>query len=98
MTAPATCWFSCGDLLAFARIAGRLTGDRHRRASRGYTVFNPLLYSLELILPIAGLQQTKDWAPLLNRPCVDPDRFGICWSSMTQGEKERLTSVINFRV
>jgi hypothetical protein len=53
-----------------------------------YTVFNPLLYSLELILPIAGLQQTKDWAPLLKRPCVDPDRFGICWSSMTQGEKD----------
>jgi hypothetical protein len=43
-----------------------------------YTVFNPLLYSLELILPVAGSQQTKDWAPLMVLPCAEVDRLGIC--------------------
>jgi hypothetical protein len=29
-----------------------------------YTTFHPLLYSLDLILPLVDLQQDKDWAPM----------------------------------
>jgi len=39
-----------------------------------YTVFNPVLYSFELILPIVGSRQTKDWAPQIVIPC---GRVGI---------------------
>jgi len=34
-----------------------------------YTRFSPWLYSLDLILPLVGLQQKKDWAPMKTRPC-----------------------------
>ena len=30
-----------------------------------YTTFNPLMYSLDLILPLVDLQQDQDWAPLV---------------------------------
>jgi len=30
-----------------------------------YSVFNPFLYSLDLIVPIVGLQQSKDWTPMI---------------------------------
>lgn len=43
-----------------------------------YTVFNPFLYSLELILPIAGSQQTKDWTAAIVLPCTEITHFGIC--------------------
>ena len=43
-----------------------------------YTVFNPVLYSLELILPIIGSPQTRDWAPRIVIPCADVGILGIC--------------------
>ncbi len=30
-----------------------------------YTSFDPLLYSLDLILPLVDLQQDSDWAPVI---------------------------------
>lgn len=32
-----------------------------------YTTFQPLMYSLDLILPLVDLQQDKDWAPMVTR-------------------------------
>jgi hypothetical protein len=43
-----------------------------------YTVFNPLLYSLELVVPIVGAKQTKDWAPMTVVPCAEKGWFDIC--------------------
>ena len=39
-----------------------------------YTAFNPLLYSLDLILPLAGFNQTKNWAPRVVEP-HDPKSY-----------------------
>ncbi|MDP1771105.1 MAG: hypothetical protein Q8L15_02390 [Methylobacter sp.] len=33
-----------------------------------YTGFSPLAYSLDLILPLVGLQQEHDWAPMIPTP------------------------------
>ena len=33
-----------------------------------YTTFQPLLYSLDLILPLVDLQQDTDWAPIVEDP------------------------------
>jgi hypothetical protein len=35
-----------------------------------YTTFSPYIYSLDLILPLVGLQQKTDWAPMVRRPCA----------------------------
>jgi hypothetical protein len=43
-----------------------------------YTVFNPFLYSLELILPIVGSHQAKDWTPSIVLPCAESNSLGIC--------------------
>ena len=43
-----------------------------------YTIFNPFLYSLELILPIVGSHQTKDWMPSIILPCAESNSLGIC--------------------
>ena len=32
------------------------------------TGFNPLAYSLDVILPLVDLQQEKDWAPMIPTP------------------------------
>ncbi len=38
-----------------------------------YTTFSPLLYSLDLILPLVDLQQDKDWSPMVTRAATsDP--------------------------
>jgi hypothetical protein len=46
-----------------------------------YTAFNPLLYSLELIVPVIGVQLSKDWSPQLKQSCSAVDALGICWSA-----------------
>lgn len=33
-----------------------------------YTTFSPLVYSLDLILPLVDLQQDRDWAPIIPTP------------------------------
>lgn len=52
-----------------------------------YTAFNSFLYSLELILPIGGARQTKDWAPRVTMPCAETSAFDICWRSMAETSK-----------
>ncbi|MCB0827120.1 MAG: hypothetical protein KDC26_13125 [Armatimonadetes bacterium] len=45
---------------------GRLTTwTECRELPKEYTTFNPLIYSLDLILPLVDLQQEKDWAPIV---------------------------------
>ncbi len=39
-----------------------------------YTTFNSLAYSLDLILPLAGLSQDKDWAPMVSVPLDNTQR------------------------
>jgi hypothetical protein len=36
-----------------------------------YTGFSPLLYSLDVILPLVDLQQQRDWGPLIPTPSAD---------------------------
>ena len=43
-----------------------------------YTKFNPILYSLDLMVPIFSLSQARDWAPQLVRPCVDVNSLNFC--------------------
>jgi hypothetical protein len=33
-----------------------------------YTTFQPLVYSLDLILPLVNLQQDEDWGPIVEDP------------------------------
>ncbi|HRK24687.1 MAG TPA: hypothetical protein PLQ11_07010, partial [Beijerinckiaceae bacterium] len=50
--------------------AGSLTNWTNSGTCNGpneYTTFQPLLYSLDLILPLVDLQQDKDWAPMVTR-------------------------------
>lgn len=47
-----------------------------------YTTFQPLAYSLDLILPLVDLQQDKDWAPMVTRartsnPTGDTEQFPL---------------------
>lgn len=47
-----------------------------------YTTFQPLFYSLDLLLPVVDLQQARDWAPILDggRPfLVDPGSWVRFW-------------------
>lgn len=36
--------------------------------ARQYPLFNPIVYSFDLIVPVLTTQQTKDWAPLTSKP------------------------------
>lgn len=49
-----------------------------------YTVFNPWIYSLDLILPLVDLQQERDWAPMVTRPCEALSFLGICRSPSSE--------------
>jgi hypothetical protein len=48
------------------------------KAPYEYTTFNAAIYSLDLILPLVGLQQEKDWAPMITQPCEQMTYLGIC--------------------
>lgn len=41
-----------------------------------YTTFQPLMYSLDLILPLVDLQQEADWAPIVEDPPGNTLPFG----------------------
>jgi len=51
----------------------------------GYPSFDPVLYSVDLILPVVATQQTKDWAPLTTEPCRDTNFLGLCKEHLPQG-------------
>jgi hypothetical protein len=51
---------------------------------RGYPSFDPILYSLDLILPVISTQQTKDWAPLTTTPCREITWSGTCQHSLEE--------------
>jgi len=46
--------------------------------ANAYSTFNPILYSIDLILPVINLQQAKDWAPLTRFDCEQVGRLGAC--------------------
>jgi hypothetical protein len=56
---------------AIAEACGRSSGPRLTTWTicpalpNEYTTYNPLLYSLDLVLPLVDLQQEKDWAPIV---------------------------------
>jgi len=50
----------------------------------GYPSFDPILYSLDLILPVISTQQTKDWAPLTTTPCREITWSGRCQHSLEE--------------
>lgn len=43
-----------------------------------YTTFSPILYSLELAIPIIGARQTKDWTAIVIVPCLETGPFNLC--------------------
>jgi hypothetical protein len=51
-----------------------------------YTGFSPLLYSLDVILPLVDLQQQRDWGPLIPTPSADwkSELFAISWKHVTR--------------
>jgi hypothetical protein len=54
------------------------------KAPYEYTTFNPWIYSLDLMLPFVDLQQDRDWAPMMMRPCAVTKSIwvtDICWRS-----------------
>jgi len=56
------------------------------KAPYEYTTFNPWIYSLDLMLPFVDLQQDRDWAPMMTRPCAMTKSIwvtDICWQSAT---------------
>ena len=44
----------------------------------GYQTFNPLIYSLDVFLPIIDLQQEGNWRPNPSQPCVIAGRARPC--------------------
>jgi hypothetical protein len=42
-----------------------------------YTTFQPLIYSLDLILPLVDLQQERDWAPIVEDPPGNNLPYGV---------------------
>ena len=55
-----------------------------------YTTFQPMLYSLDLILPLVDLQQESDWAPIVEDPPGQTLPFGaflrwLMWSEILFG-------------
>ena len=40
-------------------------------AASEYTSFQAFVYSLDLILPLVGLQQEKDWAPIIDKGLIN---------------------------
>ncbi len=48
-----------------------------------YTAFNPVIHSIELTIPVLGLQQTKDWAAQTTIPCEEKTFFGLCLKPAT---------------
>jgi hypothetical protein len=53
----AVCGLPQGNRLTTWTICSKLPNE--------YTTFNPLIYSLDLILPLVDLQQEKDWSPIV---------------------------------
>ena len=54
------------------REAGKHVWTKCAAMPAEYTTFQPLLYSLDLILPLVDLQQESDWAPIVEEaPGVD---------------------------
>jgi hypothetical protein len=43
-----------------------------------YTAFDPIVYSIELILPVVSTQQSKDWAVAIVKRCLALNLFGFC--------------------
>jgi hypothetical protein len=59
---------------------------------REYTTFNAPLYSLDLILPLVGLQQKRDWTPMTTQPCVSGRTLvGFCTEPANQAQGARVT-------
>jgi hypothetical protein len=46
--------------------------------NRKYPDFYPLIYSFDLMFPFFATQQSKDWAPLIVKPCSAINRIGLC--------------------
>lgn len=46
---------------------GRIRWTRCPKLPRDYTTFDPLMYSLDVILPLVDLRQEADWEPLVRR-------------------------------
>jgi hypothetical protein len=53
-----------------------------RNLQRSYTVFNPIIYSIDLIVPILALQQSRDWAPQMTQSCGRIRFEVLCWQSL----------------
>jgi hypothetical protein len=49
------------------RAEGLIRWTRCPRLPRDYTTFDPLMYSLDVILPLVDLKQEGDWEPLVRR-------------------------------
>lgn len=51
-----------------------------------YTGFSPLLYSLDVVLPLVDLQQQKDWGPLIPTPHSDwkSELSEVSWKHATR--------------
>ena len=52
--------------------------DECRELEFRYTSFNPFLYSLDLVIPLIGGKQSKEWTPVTVLPCVRKSWFGLC--------------------
>lgn len=68
------------------------------KAPYEYTTFNPWVYSLDLMLPFVDLQQDRDWAPMMTRPCAVTKSIwvtDICWRSaaVAKAAGEPVTSI-----
>jgi hypothetical protein len=52
---------------------------------RGYPSFDPIVYSIDLIVPVIATQQTKDWGPIVTLRCQSLDRYRRCERPLPDG-------------
>ena len=63
---------SIDEICGHRREVGKQVWTKCANMPAEYTTFQPLLYSLDLILPLVDLQQESDWAPIVEEaPGVD---------------------------